>query len=912
MTTFAQWRAYLGPPWLPTSDASYWDWSTLATGGTPSLIADNTLSATLSDGATSLTLTSATAFPTAGHLWVGPNGTGQGWESLRYTGKSTNTLSGLVREPAGDREHNGVHNSGAVARFWWPLTQNHGSLRLNEEMDDALVATLWSAQIGGVRVPRGALRSRHLVLVQWRQSAAGTWANLLVGWLESPQARDDFRRMGEWSARVVSSQWLLSRIWAAGVRVGDLDMAKHATGTGASQTLVDVDGERLSGDFAAAAPSVGADNVTDREPGSVWIDERLIGTPDPAGSNGDPTPGMASGMRFTGAYLNPPVGARGGRRWIEVTATEDDQGMHDMTLESANGASVNVQWNIPDTGTLDQGDTAIFCEDVAVFEAEHPLSEHSFITGNAGFFTHVLAAGGEFALRYPPTDDWTSMMSWGHKNGGLKQADDNEPPDWPGTTITAPAAGQTMRYVFAPGGSPSTAAAYWRTDMVQHAGYRVSTTPDPWIMVSLPGLGLSLRSDITAGTPGAGAWLQLADGADLSTAGLPASGTLLVGLEQISYSQRSKTALLVSARGAGGTTAAAHASGDSVRLYDSLSGLFVDCYDLTSVGWRRYGGTIYPKSFRLRMSALDSPRTPEDADFANDWTQYSAPTTHATSSWTYGLSPARRVRHILFQFEEMTSNPARARLNEIFAVANEASFDASLVMAASSTAAQVAAKLLTNAGMPAGAWSATAGTAVVNGVTTAHDTVWAVVSDMADFARMRVTTERDSKLAGAPDPYWTVAGGSLTASRTWTRTNAAAVEQVWAAAEPVSQVEINWHTPDNATSGVVRYPEPAGTDGDVLRIDEAVYATSGAALAAATRLYFLRRYPWTLLVECAEGDDAVRPGDIHAVQWQMDSEQALPGALVRLGIVIGVEHTVEDGHWSTVITLAEIERVSGA
>lgn len=912
MTTVAQWRAYLGPPFLPSSDASYWDWSALTVGGSPTLIADNTLSASLTDGATSLALTSAAAFPTAGHLWVGPNGTGQGWESLRYTGKSTNTLTGLQRELSGDREHNGVHSSGAVARFWWPLTQNDGALRLGEEMNDEMVASVWSAQIRGVRVPRGALRAKHLVLVQWRQSAAGAWTNLLVGWLESPQARDDYRRMGEWSARVVSSHWLLSRIWAAGVRVGDLDMAKHASGAQSSQTLVDVDGERLSGDFAAAAPSVSAENVTDREPGSIWIDERLIGTPDPAGNNSDPTPGLASGMRFTGAYLNPPVGARGGRRWIEITATEDDQGMQDMVLESANGAAVNVQWSIPDTGTLDLGDTAILCEDVAVYEAEHPLSEHSFITGNAGFFTHVLAAGGEFSLRYPPTDDWTSMMSWGHKNGGLKQADDNEPPDWPGTTITAPTAGQTMRYVFAPGGSPSTAAAYWRTDMVQHAGYRVATSPDPWVMVSLPGLGLSLRDDIGSGTPGAGGWLYLTDGADLSTAGLPATGTLMIGLEQISYTQRTKTGLLVGSRGVGGTTATAHAAGDSVRLYDSHSGLFVDCYDLTSVGWRRYGGTIYPKSFRLRLSALDAPRTPDDADFANDWTQFAAPTTHATSSWTYGLSPSRRTRHILFQFEEMTSNPARARLNEIFAVANEASFDASLVISAGSTAAQVVAKLLSNAGLPAGAWSAAAGTSVVTGTTTARDTVWAVVSDMADFARMRVSVARDSKLAGAPDPYWTVAGGSLTAARTWTRDNATAVEQVWAAGHPVSQVEIDWRSPDNATSGVVRYPDLADSEGDVLRIEDAVYANSAAALAAATRLFFLRRYPWTLLVECAEGDADVRPGDIHAVQWQMDSEQALPGALVRLGIVTGVEHVIDGGLWSTVITLAEIERVSGA
>ena len=904
MTILTYWRAYIGPIYLPAGTPGAYNWQWLVAGAADNFeAAASTLASSLSDGATSLTVADGSLFAVQGGVWVGPNGAGQGWEHVRYTGVSTNTLTGLTRETSGDREHNGAHSSGAVVRQWWPLTGNDGTLRLSEEMDDALCAVSWTAELRGVNAPRAALRSKHLCVVQMRQGASGSFTNWLVGWLESPQARDDVRRRGEWSVRLVSSAWHLQRFMARGVRVGDLDLAKHSTGASSSLALKEADQERWTNDFTAASPDFSASSVADRDRGTLWINEKFVGTPESI-----PTP--QTSPRITQAYLNPPAGSRGGRRWIELTVTEDNNDVQNMSLQIAVApeGTDNAHWLFNGPGEADQGDRIILCEDQAVFEEEHPASEHVYIKASPYYFSFIQAAGGEIGLRRDPFDAWGDTLRWGTFSANLQDVGGgSDPPEWDGAPVPAPGPGQTLRRLWTPGGTPVNPGDWWTVGYVQTAGYPILTSPDPWLMVSLPPLGLTIRDSITAGSPGVGATLWLTDGADLSAAGLDASGTLLVGAERISYSARTASGVVVSGRGAGGTPAAAHEAGDPVRLIDPATGLAVDCHRYKSIGWRRYGGTIYPKSFRVRVSALDDPRSPDDPEFQNDWTVVQEPTAHNTASWNFSFSPTKRIRHISIQFEEMTADPARPRINEIVALADGATFETALTLAGGATAAAVAAQVAQNAGIPAAAWTSVAGTTGITGVTTAAATAWEVIRDLGDFARMRVVVERDSKLTARPDPFW--GAGSFTPSQTWTRTNAAAVEQVMAAALAVRQVEITWRTPDDAGGGVARFPDPAWSDGEILRVADAVYPDSTAAVSAATRLFYLRRFPWTLLVECADAWPEIRPGEIHAVQWQMDASQPLA---TRLGLVTGVETVIEGQRMSTVLTFVEIDRQSGA
>ena len=203
MTHYVEWRAYVGPMWTADTDATFWNWASAltldATYAPESAIAPTTLASTLSAGATSAVLTDASTWPSAGSAFVGPNGSGQSWERISWTGKSTNTLTGVTRETV-DSEQSGVHSAGATVRFWWPLDKNDGTLSYVSQFDDRYVLRDWSLELAGLAFPHVALRNQSLVLVQWRWdtgSGLGSWQNACVGWLDSTQGRDDAERIAE-------------------------------------------------------------------------------------------------------------------------------------------------------------------------------------------------------------------------------------------------------------------------------------------------------------------------------------------------------------------------------------------------------------------------------------------------------------------------------------------------------------------------------------------------------------------------------------------------------------------------------------------------------------------------------------------------------------------------------------------
>ncbi|MCB0075442.1 MAG: hypothetical protein KDE20_28510, partial [Caldilineaceae bacterium] len=194
-----------------------------------------TLTANLTDGATSAALAAGLQFTNSGGLWIGPNGSGQAWEYCPYTGKSgADTITGLIRESSAARQHNGVHTAGATVRQFWPVTTDDGRLHIMEESDPTYSSLTWTAEISGVIIPQPALRNHHLAVVQWRADHESTWTNLLIGWINSPKVRDDAGRARTWSAQIVSVAQMAQLTQIPGLRAGDLDVGPYCEAAGSA------------------------------------------------------------------------------------------------------------------------------------------------------------------------------------------------------------------------------------------------------------------------------------------------------------------------------------------------------------------------------------------------------------------------------------------------------------------------------------------------------------------------------------------------------------------------------------------------------------------------------------------------------------------------------------------------------
>lgn len=903
-------RLWVGPIFQPASDATAYNWSTdLAEQeeGHGFAAAATTLQTSMTSGSTSVTMaTTPASFPPKGGAFVGGNGAGQGWEYIRYASISANTLNGIVREPSTDRDHNGAHTAGAVVTPWLLISGDNGSLRMVMESDENLACADWYIEVSGVNAPRHLLKSKHICVVELLDvdEFSPNWYIFAVGWIESPKMNDDHRRRGDWTLRIRSLGWILDKIPSRGLRIGDLDLAKYATSTSSSSQLYDYYTERASGDFVAAEPDVSAASVADRDDGTLWIAERFHGVAVVPDANSDPTYGMSFKLKFTHIYINPPPGSRPGRRFIEFTVTAAGS-FSGLDLFSASGGGSMVQWAFGGPGSLGAYEKFVLCEDEAVYLEEHPLSEHKWIKADAGFWPHLSAAGGTFGLRLGALDQWWTIVKWGTGGGGLSVADVNSPPTWSGTAVAAPAYGQTMRYLHEPAGTPTQSAHYWWTGMVQHAGYDIADSPASWLRVDLPPMGLRIRDDFNSSFTGD---IFITDGATPSTAGLPSSGTLQVGDEQMTISARYADRITISARGQGGTTAAAHKADDPVYIVDG--GVKTDAHLIKSVGWKRAGGTNYPKDYRIKVSKLPDARDADESGYNADWSEIYNTSSGAVSSYTVNLSPSQRVRSILIQIEEMTTDVSRPRINEVIAQADPATFDSSLYMNGPQYANQIIRQLALNAGLPAGAVAAPVNLGEqITGITTADsNSTWEVIKDFADFANMFAYAAPIGWIGANVNSLWK---GTISPGVTLTRAEVFSVEEVKGSNEAVSQVELHWRTGDGTGGGVVRYPSVAWGDGAVWVIPDAVFANSTEATTYATRRFFCKRYPYVVLAEhdAAPMWQTVYPSQVYGLVWAFDPAQP---AATHTFVVTDVEATLERQKQSVVFHMLAIQRTSDA
>jgi len=893
MGTPYQFRAYIGPAYEPSGSPYHYQWPDIFSLGRDITLTETTITGTLADGGTSVTL-AGTPQASKGGYWIGPNGAGQAWEYVSYSGVSGNTLTGLRREPTAGREHNGAHAAGAAARQWWPVTGDNGRLALSETLDDTLAAITWQAELAGVLGPQAALRPVHLVMIQTK-APGGAWTNFLLGFVRQPRTRDDSRRLLAWQFQIVSVGQLMAGYSARSVRVGDLDLAK--AGSAESDTpLAMAYKEYASGEYTEANPDLAGKSAIDGDPDTLWMAERFRG-PAPSLTYPSNSFDLYEGRFISGLRIRRWPGEAKGYRWLEFLAPNAHMpGTLNNGMLACKTAAAAVSINFDGLATS-PGDLIVFCENQALFRQANPLANPLALFEVGGPFFDALDPAGDALAVY--IGGWYPTVAYG--TGGTPKAPGNlTGRSWSGPTIPAPGPGQVIRYDYVAGASA--ANQYFRLDYVDMAGYR-NGGEDPWVKVSLPPLGLTLRDDITASSPAAGSVLYLMKGDAGGTDGLTASGVLQIGMEQISYAGRVPgKGVTVTGRGYGGTTAAAHTAGDVVRVLDTDG--------VASVGQLVKAITVSRKrapaieSFKIRIANGDSARTPPEDSHDEDYSIVAQPASNAALSYTVALSPARRVTHAIVEIDHMAGALSRPRINDIEIVADGAAFDSNLALAVQD-AAFVAGKVLTNAGLPAGAVSMTAGAGDLDDLQTAEgESAWAVAADLA--ARTGLLLDCTRLGAAALGPNGLIAG-ALSPGTTWTDVNAQSVEMVQAYSAAVGQVQIPYRLPDG-TTGFAKYPsESAFTSEQVLIEPETRFGSLAAAQNAAQRLYIRRRYPLQLVVVCAEGQPTVRPGAVVRVQWTLGFGTGMQ-QINRLGVVLAADHEISGGVWRTVLTVAQLDR----
>lgn len=912
-----EWRAFVGPRYEDAGSASRFEW------WTPANLTESTeLDANLSASAASVVLATALSLDSRGGVWVGPNGAGEGWEYISYTARNSTTLSGCTRESAATREHSGIHTAGAVVRQWWPLESNDGALRLSETMDDSLGVITWSAAISGWKAPAAALRDGHVVVVQTRElyspaqrigapmgalaaitqtagdPTASAWTTLLIGFLRDIRLSDSGRKLGEWQCSIVSPASILQGHRAPGLRIGSFSLAGAASVRTAT-VLADVRRESQSGDFTEAAPQVAGASIVDENAGSLWIAERVVGPAEVAANAPSGYNSFASKIR-----INRWPGETDKSRYIEwrfAAGSFQDSWLCSSTNNPNGENQALIQWN--DISTT-EGERVIICEHEETFRRLHPEAADADLREiGSAFFDGLDLNADSIGIYDEQFNGWSQTVAWGpspavkpHWENPDSGGDDEDGPNMSGTdACDPPLPGQVIRFYY--NATASQTADHFVTDYLEYAGYLSGTGQAPWAMLTLPEIGLMLDADIADDEPGASDRLYITDfGGAASTIGLEASGTIQIGLEQITYDDRSVDSVRVVARGANGTTAAAHRAGDLVQVVDS--GTATTAPLVARIEWSRER-TPAPTQFKIRTAKTATVRAPGEDGYTGDWTLAANVSGHSGLDYGLDLAPAR-VRHILIEIERMGSGPARPRLNEVRVIVAPAAYDGSLAMAAADVD-DVAEAILAGAGYN-GALVKSGGQEL-DGITTDNQAdAWQVLASLAQYANALVDVRRDGRIEISTN---NLIAGSLSEDATIDEVAAGAVEMVQAATGAVGQVRIPWRTPDGSTRAEARWPTQPDAVGAIEERPEAIFPNSTTAEAAAERAYILARYPVQWLLECVEEQPAIRPGAVVRVQWQFDPD--LPQAN-RLAIVFAADHEITRGRWVSVLHCTQADR----
>ena len=103
---------------------------------------------------------------------------------------------------------------------------------------------------------------------------------------------------------------------------------------------------------------------------------------------------------------------------------------------------------------------------------------------------------------------------------------------------------------------------------------------------------------------------------------------------------------------------------------------------------------------------------------------------------------------------------------------------------------------------------------------------------------------------------------------------------------------MKWMNPDGSDGGTQVYPDLLGSIGDMKVLPDSLYPSAAIALEAMKRRYLMAKYPYSVGVQTAVGDDMLHPGQIHSVSWDFDD-----GVIGVTGFVRDVDIIIENTTW---------------
>lgn len=919
--TAYQWRARIGPRWRPADHPAAFDWTQWAAGEADIFTGDKITTSAVNSASSTIPVVTTADIATKGGAWIGAQG--DPWSYIEYTGKTGTTITGVTWERS-TGEYAQSHSAGSKVRQWWDIDgKAYAEISLDRKASASLATATWTLSMRGVYFPMPAIRRGHLIVIQTRPHETGNYTNMIVGWITSVRASQNKNRRGEWSIEIGDITTMLNDRTVEATRIGDLDVGPQSNASGALP-LSWAYKEAYSFDFTAAAPSFEASNVVDGDPSTLWISEQVIGTYTWNADNNDPLRNTAGPLIKTISLRRPAGYDIGGYRFIELQAQGTIQDtwlcFHDWTLNRL------LDIGEPD---YDHGQRCIIVENEELYKREHPIDTSRLILeipdtawwdamdptaimigllrANDPFWSHMVAIG--------------SVVSQGftHVRGPVEQWSD---PDYPGHLYwigpTVPAIGQGQYAVYEPDRSATTTPAnYWRVDERGAPGYEVGEwstgsdeTPNqgqlnpPHLLIELPTLDLFLKEDsANALDPGVGETLEIvtADGVN-STSGLPASGKIQVGQEQITYSALDGTkGVVVSGRLVGGTGPALHAAGDQIMLVES-DGVATAALPIKKIRMVRPGAAAYyPKNFEVYYTRRADARDPFEHNWLNDWDGPVSVTNNGLLDWSHTFVTSERVLKFCVIFYQMNVDPARARLNEFHAYLDQSLFPGE-VIAAPAAAGEIIRSILQKAGVPAGAITVQSGLPSVMAANTAKGSGWAVASSFAEYVGAKIAVALDSRITIGPNTNLVAAGVT---DRSWDMTKAQEIRLGWDQAPKASQIKLKWYD-SSGNEKEELYPSSADEYGsDPIEAGPMVLGNTTAAAYAAQRLYMAARYPATVDLDVPAGNPAIAPLERHRVEWTVDADHA---DLDRYYVVTGATHSMRPGRtWQTTLSLQQID-----
>ncbi len=259
--------------------------------------ATTTLAAHWDGSATTLSLTDASGFATAGGVytpggWVLYGGYEQYYTAkwFGYSGKTGNTLTGvtLLREwdpfpyPGTEvwvpPQMGQGQLAGSVLTAWVDVTAIVTTIELTEAADDTTAS--WQAAVSGINYDSQILAQNAALLVQWRQwphpgdaSNWSPWSVLFMGYIGAGRVGDDYKQGANWSVPVRPIDMYLENADAPARRYGRSNLSLGQSVT-TSTPLADASLIGHSGEVVGS-PSLDGENVTDESLSTVYCSQTV-------------------------------------------------------------------------------------------------------------------------------------------------------------------------------------------------------------------------------------------------------------------------------------------------------------------------------------------------------------------------------------------------------------------------------------------------------------------------------------------------------------------------------------------------------------------------------------------------------------------------------------------------------------